>query len=385
MKKYNFDQIINRKNTSSVKWSGNDDEIPMWIADMDFETLPEVKEAILSKASIGAYGYTYVPYEYFTAYRKWWEEVHNVSFKEEWMIFSNGIVAAISSIIRKITNVGDSIVIQAPVYNCFYSSIKNNNRNVLTNDLICKDNEYYIDYVDLEEKLSKEETKVFILCNPHNPVGKMWEKEDLIKIGNLCLKYNVLVISDEIHCDFVDPGLNYVPFGSISREFLNNSITCISTSKTFNLAGIQGSCIVVPNSDLFKRVSEGISVDCVGEINYFSAEANIAALTYGKTWVKELNEYIYDNKEFVRKFIKDNNLDVKVINSNSTYFLWIDVSEFTCDADAYTDFLRKEVGVYFCSGLKYGEPGRTFLRMNLATPKYYVVEAMNRLLKVWKR
>lgn len=385
MKKYNFDTLIDRKNTNCVKWSGDCDEIPMWIADMDFETLPEVKDAIMKKMSIGAYGYTYVPVDYFTAYRKWWEEVHNVSFKEEWMIFSNGIVAAISSIIRKITNVGDSIVIQAPVYNCFYSSIKNNNRNILTNDLLYKDGEYHIDYKDLEEKLSKEETKLFILCNPHNPIGMMWGKDDLIKIGNLCLKYNVIVISDEIHCDFVDPGLEYIPFGSINEEFMNNSITCISTSKTFNLAGIQGSCIVVPNRKLFEQVSEGISVDCVGEINYFSAEANIAALTYGKTWVKELNEYIYENKRYVREFVKENELDVFIVPCNSTYFLWIDVSRFTNDADLYTEYLRKEVGVYFCSGLKYGEPGRTFLRMNLATPRKFVVDAMNRLLKVWKR
>lgn len=385
MKKYNFDVIIDRKNTNCVKWSGDQFEIPMWIADMDFETLPEVKQAILNKANVAAYGYAYVPTEYFTAYRKWWEELHNVSFKEEWMIFSNGIVAAISSIIRKLTNVGDSIVIQSPVYNCFFSSIKNNNRTVLTSELVYRNGKYDVDYEDLEAKLAKEETKMFILCNPHNPIGKLWSKEELLKIGNLCLKHNVIVISDEIHCDFVEPGKKYVSFAGICEEFMNNSITCISTSKTFNLAGIQGSCIVVPNKELFNLVSEGINVDCVGEINYFSAEANIAALTYGKTWVKELNEYINDNKVFVRKFVNDNNLDVYLVPCESTYFLWIDISKFTNDADLYTDYLKKEVGVFFCSGLKYGEPGRTFLRMNLATPRYYVEEAMNRLLKVWKR
>ena len=385
MKKYNFDVIIDRKNTNCVKWSGEDFEIPMWIADMDFETLPEVKQAILNKANVAAYGYTYVPTSYFSAYRKWWEEVHNVLFKEEWMIFSNGIVAAISSIIRKLTNVGDCILIQSPVYNCFFSSIKDNNRTVLTNELIYENGAYHIDYDDLEEKLSREDVKLFILCNPHNPIGMMWSKDDLIKIGNLCLKYNVLVISDEIHCDFVDPGLNYVPFASISDEFKNNSITCISTSKTFNLAGIQGSCIVVPNEKLHKLISEAFHVDCIGEINYFSAEANIAALTYGKTWVKELNEYIYENKEYVRNFVKENCLDVYLVPCNSTYFLWMDVSNFTNDSDLYTEYLRKEVGVYFCSGLKYGEEGRTFLRMNLATPRYYVEEAMNRLCKVWTR
>ena len=385
MKKYNFDVIIDRKNTNCVKWSGDEEEIPMWIADMDFETLPEVKEAIISKANTAAYGYTYVPTDYFTAYRKWWEEVHNVSFKEEWMVFSNGIVAAISSIIRKLTNVGDSIVIQSPVYNCFFSSIKDNNRNVVLNELVYENGAYHIDYQDLEEKLSRTDVKMFILCNPHNPIGMMWEKDDLIKIGNLCLKYNVLVISDEIHCDFVDPGLNYIPFSAINAEFLNNSITCISTSKTFNLAGIQGSCIVVPNQELHQLISEAFRVDCIGEINYFSAEANIAALTYGKTWVKELNEYIYENKKYVRNFVKENCLDVYLVPCNSTYFLWIDVSNFTNDSLEYTEYLRKEVGVYFCNGLKYGEEGRTFLRMNLATPRYYVETAMNRLLKVWKR
>ena len=196
---------------------------------------------------------------------------------------------------------------------------------------------------NLEKKIVEENVKLFILCNPHNPIGMMWEKDDLIKIGNLCLKYNVLVISDEIHCDFIDPGLNYVPFASISDEFKNNSITCISTSKTFNLAGIQGSCIVVPNEKLHKLISEAFHVDCIGEINYFSAEANIAALTYGKTWVKELNEYIYENKEYVRNFVKENGLDVYLVPCNSTYFLWIDVSNFTNDADLYTEYSKSEI------------------------------------------
>ncbi len=385
MNKYNFDKIIDRKNSFAVKWSGDEQEIPMWIADMDFETLPEVKEVILNKASIGAYGYTYCPREYFTAYRKWWEDVHNVSFKEEWMLFSAGIVAAISSIIRKITNVGDSILIQSPVYNCFFSAIKNNNRKVLTNDLIYKDGEYFIDFNDLEEKLSKEETKIFILCNPHNPIGKLWSKEDLVRIGNLCLKHNVVVIADEIHCDFVDPGKHYVSFAGICDEFMNNSITCISTSKTFNLAGIQGSCIVVPNKTLFDKVSEGISVDCVGEVNYFTVDANIAALTYGHTWVKELNEYIYENKQYVRNFVSRKLKDVYLVPCESTYFLWIDLSKYTNDSNEFTEYLRKEAKVFFCSGLKYGEAGRCFVRMNVATPRFFIEEAMNRLEKVLNR
>ena len=323
--------------------------------------------------------------EYFTAHRIWWEELHNVSFKEEWMIFSSGIVAAISSIIRKITNIGDNIVIQSPVYNCFYSSILNNNRNVITNRLRYENGNYVVDYEDLEEKLKDEKTKLFILCNPHNPIGKLWKKEELERIGNLCLKYGVVVIADEIHCDFVEPGKSYVPFASINDEFLNNSITCISTSKTFNLAGIQASCIVVPNETLHALVKEGISVDCVGEVNYFAVDANIMALTHGKTWVKELNEYIYENRQFVLNYIKENDLNIYCVPCESTYFLWIDFKEFTSDANLYTEFLRKEAGVYFCSGLKYGEPGRTFMRMNLAMPRVYIIDAMDRLKKVLKR
>ena len=226
---------------------------------------------------------------------------------------------------------------------------------------------------------------MMILCNPQNPIGKLWSKDELEKIGNLCLKYNVIIISDEIHCDFVDPGKKYVPFISVNEEFKNNSITCISTSKTFNLAGMLASCVIVPNEQLLEKVKEGISTDVVGEANYFAVDSNIAALTYGKQWVKELNEYIYENKEFVRNYVKEHHLDVYIVPCDSTYFLWIDVSKFTNDADEYTEYLRKEVGVYFCSGLKYGEPGRTFVRMNLATPRSYVVEAMNRLSKVWKR
>ena len=379
MKKYNFDKIINRRSSSCVKWCGCEKELPMWIADMDFETLPEVIDAVRSKAAIGAYGYTMLPKEYFSAYTLWWKDVHNVSLKEEWMIFSNGVVAALSSIIRHVTNVGDQILIQSPVYNCFYSSILDNNRKIISSDLVYENVKYHIDFKDLEQKLSNPKTVMMIICNPHNPIGNAWTKEELTKIADLCIKYNVMIISDEIHCDFVNPNESYVPFFSLDKKYHENAISCISTSKMFNLAGLKASCIIVPNKELFDKVSNGINVDHVGSPNYFAVEACIAALTYGKEWVKELNEYIYENKQYVLDYVKENNLDIHIVPSNSTYLLWIDFSKYTSDSEKFTEDLRKETGLYLCSGLKYGQNGKSFARMNVATPRVNVVDAMARL------
>ena len=384
MYKYNFDKLTLRTNSNSVKWSGCENELPMWVADMDFEVLPEIKDSLLSKVSVGVYGYTKLAEEYFPSYVKWWKEVHNVSYKKEWMIFSGGVVSALASIVRHLTNVGDQVVVQSPVYNCFYSSVIDNNRVIASSDLVYENGEYHIDFSDLEEKLSNPKTVMMILCNPHNPIGKLWPKEDLMKIAELCLKYNVLVISDEIHCDFVNPGKEYVPFISLGEKYINNVIVCHSTSKTFNLAGLQASCIVVPNDSLFEKVHKGINIDHVGSPNYFAAEASVAALSYGRKWVEELNQYIYENKEYIKNYVKENNLKLHVVPSDSTYLLWLDLSKYNIDGDSFVEDLKAKTGLYLCSGLKYGENGRSFVRMNIATQRLNIIDGMNRLNKYLK-
>ena len=238
--KYDFDKIIDRKNTNCYKWDTTKEGVlPMWVADMDFEVASKIVESIIKKASHGVFGYTMIPNEYYNAELNWWKKRFNFEIKKEYILPTTGVIPSLSSIIQTFCKAGDNILIQSPVYHYFNISIKNNNCNVITNKLIFENNSYKIDFEDFEEKLKNENIKLFILCNPHNPVGRVWSKEELEKMGKLCLKYKVLVISDEIHRDLVFKNFSFTPFASICEEFLQNSVTCTSATKTFNLAGLK--------------------------------------------------------------------------------------------------------------------------------------------------
>ncbi len=375
---YNFSKLTNRFNTNSLKWDVNNNELPMWVADMDFETAPEIREAIRKKVDFGIYGYTIIPDEYYLSISNWWERRHNFKIEKEWILFCTGVVPAISSIVRKMTREGDNVLVQAPVYNIFYNSIVNNNRKVLSSDLCFDGKEYSIDYEDLERKLSDPATTLMILCNPHNPIGKVWSKETLKKIGELCIKYNVLVVSDEIHCDLTY-GNSYTPFASISPEIAQNSITCIAPTKTFNLAGVQSSNIIVPNDEIRRMVNRGINTDEVAEPNAFAIEATIAAFTKGEPWLNELIEYLAENKRGVQKFIHNELPSLNLIHSDATYLLWIDCSSITKDSLEFCKFIRKETGLYVSSGHVYGSNGGHFIRMNIACQRERVEDGLSRL------
>ena len=375
---YNFSKLINRFNTNSLKWDVNNNELPMWVADMDFETAPEIKEAIRKKVDFGIYGYTIIPDEYYLSISNWWERRHNFKIEKEWILFCTGVVPAISSIVRKMTREGDNVLVQAPVYNIFYNSIVNNNRKVLSSDLCFDGKEYSIDFEDLERKLSDPATTLMILCNPHNPIGKVWSKETLKKIGELCIKYNVLVVSDEIHCDLTY-GDSYTPFASISPEIAQNSITCIAPTKTFNLAGVQSSNIIVPNDEIRRMVNRGINTDEVAEPNAFAIEATIAAFTKGEPWLNELIEYLAQNKRVVQKFIHNELPSLNLIHSDATYLLWIDCSSIIKDSLDFCKFIRKETGLYVSSGHVYGSNGGHFIRMNIACQRERVEDGLSRL------
>ena len=375
---YNFSKLTNRFNTNSLKWDVNNNELPMWVADMDFETAPEIREAIRKKVDFGIYGYTIIPDEYYLSISNWWERRHNFKIEKEWILFCTGVVPAISSIVRKMTREGDNVLVQAPVYNIFYNSIVNNNRKVLSSDLCFDGKEYSIDYEDLERKLSDPATTLMILCNPHNPIGKVWSKETLKKIGELCIKYNVLVVSDEIHCDLTY-GNSYTPFASISPEIAQNSITCIAPTKTFNLAGVQASNIIVLNDEIRKMVNRGINTDEVAEPNAFAIEATIAAFTKGEPWLNELIEYLAENKRVVQKFIHNELPSLNLIHSDATYLLWIDCSSITKDSLEFCKFIRKETGLYVSSGHVYGSNGGHFIRMNIACQRERVEDGLSRL------
>ncbi|WP_373207733.1 MalY/PatB family protein [Clostridium paraputrificum] len=375
---YNFSKLTNRFNTNSLKWDVNNNELPMWVADMDFETAPEIREAIRKKVDFGIYGYTIIPDEYYLSISNWWERRHNFKIEKEWILFCTGVVPAISSIVRKMTREGDNVLVQAPVYNIFYNSIVNNNRKVLSSDLCFDGKEYSIDYEDLERKLSDPATTLMILCNPHNPIGKVWSKETLKKIGELCIKYNVLVVSDEIHCDLTY-GNSYTPFASISPEIAQNSITCIAPTKTFNLAGVQASNIIVLNDEIRKMVNRGINTDEVAEPNAFAIEATIAAFTKGEPWLNELIEYLAENKRVVQEFIYNELPSLNIIHSDATYLLWIDCSSITKDSLDFCKFIRKETGLYVSSGHVYGSNGGHFIRMNIASQRERVEDGLSRL------
>lgn len=374
-----FDNIPNRHNTFSLKWNVLENELPMWVADMDFETAPCIKNALIERAKHGIFGYSIIPDEFFESIIGWWQRRHNFTFEKDWMIFSTGVVPAISSIVRKLTTPAENVLIQSPVYNIFYNSIYNNGRCILSSDLVYENGEYHIDFADLEKKLSNPQTTLMILCNPHNPIGKIWSKEELAKIGYLCNKYNVTVISDEIHCDITNPGNQYIPFASVNEVCRNISITCVAGSKIFNLGGLQSACVIVPNRFLKCKVERGLNTDEVAEPNAFAMAANIAGFNGADKWVDELNNYIYENKKIFYEYVKSNLPKLHIVQSKATYLLWVDVRKYTQNSVKLCEYIRSKTGLFVCEGSEYGVNGESFFRINLATSKDNVLDALERL------
>lgn len=381
MKKYDFDKATDRRKFDTLKWDMPDGTLPMWVADMDFECAPEIRRAVEERAAHGIFGYSDVPREYFESVADFFERLTGYRHDPEDMIFSTGVVAIISSCVRKLTTPAEKVLIQAPVYNIFYNSILNNGRVVVSSDLVYENGEYRIDFEDLEEKMSDPQTTLMILCNPHNPVGKIWSKEELGRIGELAYKHGVRVISDEIHFPLTDPGKICVPFASVSDKCRMNSVTCVSASKAFNLAGIGAACAIVPDRQLCHKVWRGINTDEVGEPNAFAVSASIAAYTKCDDWLSEVREYIYENKQYCYDFIEKNIPGLKVIRGEATYLMWVDASAFTNDSVVLQEQIFDRTKLYVSSGSSYGECGRCFLRINLATTRANVIDGMERLKK----
>lgn len=379
--RYDFDKMTNRRGWGSLKWDVPERELPMWVADMDFETAPEVAELIASRAAHGIFGYSVVTEDWYHAYKSWWERRHGFQIKEDWLIFCTGVVPAISSTVRKLTTVGEKVLVQTPVYNIFFNSIRNNGRVILESPLVYDGREYSIDWGDLEEKLADPQTTLMLLCNPHNPVGKIWDGETLARIGELCEKHHVLVLSDEIHCDLTDPGCEYVPFASVSETCQNNSITCMAPTKTFNIAGLQTAAVMVPNPVIRHKLDRGLNTDEVAEPNVFAIGAAVAAFEKGEPWLEELRQYLYDNKQLVRAFVEQEIPGLKVVPSRATYLLWLDCSGITENATELAEFIRKDSGLYLTEGEEYGTCGRKFMRLNTACPKARLQEGLERLKK----
>lgn len=388
--KYNFDEPTDRTGIASLKWDVEAGELPMWVADMDFMAAPEIRSAMQKRLDNGTFGYSIVPQEWNLAYKNWWANRHDFEMEEDWLIFCTGVVPAISSIVRKLTTPNENVLIQTPVYNIFFNSIQNNGCRVLESPLVYENGEYSIDFLDLEEKLSNPQTSLMILCNPHNPIGKIWDRDTLFQIGELCAKHHVTVIADEIHCDLVKPEYSYIPFASVSDTCREISITCIAPTKTFNLAGLQTAAVCVPNPLLRHKVWRGLNTDEVAEPNAFAISATIAAFEEGADWLDELRTYIWENRRTVEEFVANELSNIKVVNGDATYLLWLDCSNLLengagfrgiKDSVELASYIRKSSGLFLSEGLEYGASGRYFLRMNIACQREKVIEGLNRLKK----
>lgn len=379
--KYDFDKLTNRRNGNSLKWDVKQNELPMWVADMDFETCPALIKKMTELSEKGIFGYTIENHDYFEEYRNWFKRRHNINYEIDWMIYSTGVVAALSSIVRKLTTVGENVLIMSPVYNIFYNCILNNGRNVVSSDLIYENGKYEINFNDLKNKMKNEQTTLLILCNPHNPIGKNWTKDELIKICTLAKKYGLIVVSDEIHCD-VNKNINdYVPFLSVSKEAKEIGIACHAMSKAFNIAGLQSACIVIPNKFLRHKVWREINTSECGEPNYFAIDANITCLKEGEERLNQLNEYIFNNKKYFYEEIKAKLPFSKLNLSDATYLMWVDVSHYAKSIDRLVEFIRDDSGLIVTSGTEYGKNGEGFIRINLATQLERVKDGTNRLIK----
>lgn len=376
---YDFDTPTERRNTNSLKWDVAQGELPMWVADMDFQTALEIREAIMKRAEHGIFGYSVIPDAWYEAYIQWWKMRHGYTMERDWLIFCTGVVTAISSIVRKLTTPAEKVLIQTPVYNIFFNSILNNGRQVLESPLRYDGKEYRIDFADLEEKLSDPQTALMILCNPHNPTGKIWDRQTLEKIGALCSRHHVTVVSDEIHCDLTDPEESYVPFASVSETCRQISITCMAPTKAFNLAGLQTAAVSVPDEVLRHKVWRALNTDEAAEPNAFAVEAAVAAFTRGADWLDALRDYLYENKKLAEEYIEKEIPDVRAVASQATYLLWLDCSGLIgCGREA-AGFLRRETGLYLSEGSQYGGNGADFLRMNIACPRAVLKDGLERL------
>lgn len=402
--KFNFDEIIDRRNSNSLKWAVSENELPMWVADMDFRTAPCILEALQERVNHGIFGYSEIPHEWALAYQNWWSKHHNFRIEEHWLVFCTGIVPALSSLVRKLTTANENVLVLSPVYNCFFSSIQNNGVQALCSELVYKNKEYEINWTDFENKLSDPQTSLFILCNPHNPIGKIWQKDELARMGELCAKHGVTVISDEIHCDLTEPNLSYTPFASASEICENISISCISPTKAFNIAGLNTAAVFAKNKFLRHKAWRALNTDEIAEPNAFAVGATIAAFEKGEEWLDSLREYLSQNKKIVREFLSENLPYISALPCNATYLMWLDCSnlinlngnipiatlenlkiphfkEFK-NSTELAKFIREKSGLYLSSGEIYGSGGENFLRLNIATPKANLLDGLERLKKV---
>ncbi|WP_444092090.1 MalY/PatB family protein [Bacteroides sp.] len=379
--KYDFDEIISRRNSNSYKWDAVMEEgvLPMWVADMDFRTAPAVVEVLRKRMDHGIFGYTKVPPVYYDAIINWFTRRHGWQIDRDWIIYTSGVVPALSAIIKALTVPGDRVLVQTPVYNCFFSSIRNNGCEIVANPLVYTNGTYRINFDDLARKATDPKVKLLLLCNPHNPVGRVWTRAELMCIGEICLRNDVLVVADEIHCELVYSGHTYIPFASISDDFRNRSVTCTSPSKAFNLAGLQIANIFAADESVRVKIDKAINLNEVCDVNPFGVEALVAAYNDGEEWLEELKCYLSDNYLYMRTFFNKYLPQFPVVKLEGTYLVWVDCSVLNRSSKEIAEILLKAEKLWINEGSMYGEAGEGFIRINIACPRQILIDGLNRL------
>ena len=376
--KYDFDKIISRHGTNSYKWDSAENVLPMWVADMDFHTAPSIVETLQRRVAHGIFGYTRVPNEYYDAITGWFNRRHGWQIKRDWIIYTSGVVPAVSAVIKALTVPGDKVLVQTPVYNCFFSSIRNNGCEIVSSPLQQTGNTYIIDYDDLERKAADKRVKVMLLCNPHNPIGRVWSKEELVRIGEICLRYGITVVSDEIHCELVFSGHIYTPFASVSNEFLQHSVTCISPSKAFNMAGLQIANVVCADEIIRRKIDKAININEVCDVNPFGIIATMAAYNEGEEWLLQLLGYLEKNYLFMKDFCRKYLPGFPIMKLEGTYLVWMNCDKLHIVSEELERRLVKDAKLWLNAGTMYGEEGEGFIRWNIACPRSLLAEGLKR-------
>lgn len=382
---YDFNQIIDRKNTNSLKYDFTkernrpEDILPLWVADMDFQTAPEIINDLQKCVAHGIYGYSDTKKDYFLSLYNWFTKRHNWHIQESWLVKTPGVVFAIAVAIHAYTKVRDSILILSPVYYPFYEVVEDNDRQLITSSLVLKNGHYEIDFDDVEQKIKDHQIRLFLLCNPHNPVGRVWTKKELIRLGDICLKYDVKIVSDEIHSDFIFSNHQHYVFASLKEEFLNNTITCTAPTKTFNLAGLQISNIFIANQKLKKQFEKAIAQAGYSQVNLMGIVACQSAYEHGEKWLNELLEYLETNLNFLRDFLQREIPEVQLIEPEGTYLVWLDFRNLNLSDKELGHLIIDRAHLWLDRGSMFGKEGIGFQRINIACPRKILEKALIQL------
>ena len=387
MGKYNFDEFVNRRGTNSVKWDEEKEDgiIPLWVADMDFLAAPAIRRAVEERAKHGVFGYAIVGDSYYAAITNWFKRRHNWAIERDWIIYTTGVIPAISATIHALAMPGEKVLIQTPVYNCFYSCIRNQGLRVLESPLKREGNTYVVDWDDFEAKCADKKTTLFLLCNPHNPAGRVWSKDELARMNEICMRHDVKVISDEIHCELIMPGYVFTPFATVNADCQRNSVVFNSPTKNFNIAGLQIANIICADKEWYRRIDRAINIFEVCDVNPFGPLALEAAYNESEDWIDELMPYIADNYTLLKDTFTKEVPNYEVLKLEGTYLAWVDIRKSGLTANALTEKLLREGKVQVNSGIIYSKnDGEGYIRINLACPRATLQEGLKRIVNVLK-